>query len=67
MVVANGVTGGIPDVFVRIELRTGEGNIEKLQAQMLEQKMTDKFTTLPSGSVKEQQNRLGRKDHEQMR
>lgn len=62
---ADCLSSGFPDVFLRIELWTGKRELEQLQSRIISQKNTDRFATMPGSVVKEQQNWLSGKSGEQ--
>jgi|GEM_PF-3025101 len=60
MVVADGSACLRPDLFLRVEVRTGRWKMNRLQAWMGSEEVADELGGVPRCAVKEKQNRLGR-------
>jgi hypothetical protein len=58
MVVTDRPTGGFPDVFLRIELRSGNGEVDNLQARVGLQHVADGLTTMPGCPIPQEEDRF---------
>ena len=58
MIVTNRLSGGFPDMLLGIQIRRSRRKPKDLNTRMLLQKRFDQFSTMPSGAIPEQQNRL---------
>jgi len=59
MVVTDRLARQRPDVFLWVEVRTGRGKEDGLDARVLRQKRVYRFTLVPACAVAQQQDRLG--------
>lgn len=57
MVVADRITSAFPDMLLRIELRTTGREVERLNAGMRDQKVTDGLSFVPLGAIPQEKQR----------
>jgi len=59
MIVTNRLSGGFPDMLLRIEIGSGWGQPKDRDVRVVLQECLDQFAAMPSGPVPEEQDTLG--------
>ena len=59
MIVTNGLSGGFPDMLLRIEIGSGWRQPKQLDARVVLQERLDQLAAMPSSPIPEEQDLLG--------